>query len=79
MTEIERDQNLMFVYAVEGYSQRHNLTEKDVITLFRKHKINKLIIKNYNALHTQDLDECISFSEDVLAKKEILPVLNKAG
>jgi hypothetical protein len=70
MTETERDQNLMIVYAVEGYSQRHNLLEKDVIALFRKHGINELIRKDYNALHTQDLDESISFAEDVLAWKQ---------
>jgi hypothetical protein len=70
MTETERDQNLMIVYAVEGYSQRHNLLEKDVIALFRKHGINQLIRKDYNALHTQDLDESISFAEDVLAWKQ---------
>ncbi|MDR0289580.1 MAG: DUF3791 domain-containing protein [Treponema sp.] len=67
---VERDQNLMLVYAVEGYSQRHNLPEKEVIALFRKYEINHLIRKNYNALHTQDLDESISFAEDVLAWKK---------
>ncbi|MCL2271180.1 MAG: DUF3791 domain-containing protein [Treponema sp.] len=71
MTEIEHDQNLMIVYAVEGYSQRHNLPVKDVITLFRKHGINQLIRKNYNALHIQDLDESISFAEDVLTWKQV--------
>ena len=70
MTDTERDQNLMFVYAVEGYSQQHNLSEKDVIVLFRKHGINHLIRKNYGALHTQDLDESISFAEDVLSRKQ---------
>ena len=70
MTETERDQNLMLVYAVEGYSQRHNVPEKDVIILFRKYGINQLIRKNYNALHTQDLDESISFAEDVLSWKQ---------
>ncbi|MDR1836117.1 MAG: DUF3791 domain-containing protein [Treponema sp.] len=69
MTETEREQNLMIVYAVEGYSQRHNLPEKDVLALFRKNGINRLIRKNYNALHTQGLDESISFAEDVLAWK----------
>jgi hypothetical protein len=69
MTETEHDQNLMLVYAVEGYSHRHNLHEKEVITLFRKHGINNLIRKNYNALHTQGLDESISFAEDVLSWK----------
>ena len=67
MTETERDQNLMLVYAVEGFSHRHNLPEKDVINLFRKNGINNLIRKNYNALHTQDFDESISFAEDVLS------------
>jgi hypothetical protein len=70
MTEIEHDQNLMLVYAVEGYSQRHNLPEKDAMVLFRKHGINHLIRKNYKALHTQDLDESISFAEDVLLWKQ---------
>jgi hypothetical protein len=70
MTEIEHDQNLMLVYAVEGYSYRHNLTEKDVIILFRKYGINHLIRKNYDALHTQDLDESISFAEDILSWKK---------
>jgi hypothetical protein len=70
MTETEHDQNLMLVYAVEGYSQRHNLPEKDVIALFRKYGINDLIRKNFNALHTQGLDEGISFAEDVLAWKQ---------
>ena len=70
MTEAERDQNLMLVYAIEGYSQRHNLPEKDVIYLFKKHGIFQLIRKNYNALHTQDLDESISFAEYVLSWKQ---------
>ena len=70
MTDIEHDQNLMLVYAVEGYSQRHNLPEKDVISLFQKYGINNLIRKNYNTLHTQDLDESISFAEDVLSWKK---------
>jgi len=66
----EHDQNLMLVYAVEGYSHRHNLPEKDVIVLFQKHGINSLIRNNYNALHTQDLDESISFAEDILSWKK---------
>jgi len=69
-TSTEHDQNLMLVYAVEGYSQRHNLPEKDVISLFRRYEINHLIRKNYNALHTQDFDESIVFAEDVLAWKQ---------
>jgi hypothetical protein len=67
---VEHDQNLMLVYAVEGYSQRHKLPEKDVLALFKKHGICSLLRDNYNALHTQDLDECISFAEDVLSWKQ---------
>ena len=70
MAIIERDQNLMLVYAVEGYSWRHNLSEKETIALFQKHGINELIRKNYNTLHTQDLDESISFAEDILLWKQ---------
>jgi hypothetical protein len=69
-TADEHDQNLMLVYAVEGYSQRHNLPEKDVMALFQKHGISQIIRDNYNALHTQDLDESISFAEDVLSWKQ---------
>jgi len=70
VSSAEHDQNLMFVYAVEGYSQRHNMPEKDVIVLFRKYGINHLIRKNYNVLHTQDFDESILFAEDVLSWKQ---------
>ncbi|MDR2901462.1 MAG: DUF3791 domain-containing protein [Treponema sp.] len=70
MTEIERDQNLMLVYAVEGYSMRHSVSEKETLSLFRKYGITHLIRKNYNALHTQDLDESISFAEDVLSRMQ---------
>lgn len=69
MTDIDHDQNLMIVYAVEGYSYRHNIPVREVITLFYDHGINQLIRKNYNTLHTQALDECISFAEDVLSWK----------
>ena len=57
----------MIVYAVEGYSLRHNVPEKDVLLLFQKHGINELIRKNYNALHTQGFEEGASFAEDVLS------------
>ena len=70
MTETERDQNLMIVYAVEGYSQNHNMPEKDVLLLFQRHEINQLIRKHYNTLHTLGFEEGISFAEDVLSWKK---------
>jgi hypothetical protein len=66
--EKERDQNLMVVAAVEGYSQRHNMEPRDVLSLFMKNNINDLIRSQYEALHTQCLDESISFAEDILAR-----------
>jgi hypothetical protein len=68
MTGEQRDENLMIVYAVEGYARRHGLAEKDVHSLFQKHQIAKSIRKFYNVLHTQDLDENVYFAEDVLKK-----------
>ncbi len=68
MTDVERDQNLMIGYAVEGCSMRHHLSEADTLSLFQKHRLTDLIRKKYNALHTQDLDESILFAEDVLLK-----------
>ena len=70
MTESERDQNLMVVYAVEGYAQRYNLPEKKVMALFKNHGIIQLIRQHYNTLHTQDLDEVITFAEDILSWKQ---------
>ena len=70
MTETERDKNHMLVYAVEGYSHNHSMPEKDVFLLFKKHGINDLIKKNYDALHTQGFEEGISFAEDVLSWKK---------
>ena len=69
MTETERDQNLMIVYAVEGYSQNHNMPEKDVLLLFQKYEINQSIREHYKVLHTLGFEEGISFAEDVLSWK----------
>ncbi|AEF84108.1 hypothetical protein TREPR_0413 [Treponema primitia ZAS-2] len=40
----------------------------DVFTLFLRHNINDLIRSQYEALHTQDLDESVSFAEDILTR-----------
>jgi len=69
MTQNERDENLMIVVAVEGYSHKHNISPKDTLSLFMRHDINKLIRRNYGALHTQAFDEPLLFAEDVLARK----------
>jgi hypothetical protein len=68
MTDQQHDQNLMLVYAVEGYAKRHRLTEKETFELFQKYQIAESIRKFYGVLHTQDLDENVYFAEDVLKK-----------
>jgi hypothetical protein len=67
----ERDQNLMLVAAVEGYSQRHNMEPSDVLKLFIKNNINTLIRSQYETLHTQSLDESASFAEDILNRARV--------
>jgi hypothetical protein len=69
MTQTERDENLMIVVAVEGYSHKHKISPQDTLSLFMRHDINKLIRRNYGALHTQAFDEPLLFAEDVLARK----------
>ena len=64
----ERDENLMIVTAVEGYSFKQNMNEKDVFELFSRHDIFNLLRSQYDTLHTQSLDESISFAEDVLSR-----------
>jgi hypothetical protein len=68
MTQKDRDKNLLVVAAVEIYAQRHNMAARDVFTLFAKNDIANLIRSQYEALHTQSLDESASFAEDVLSR-----------
>ena len=58
----------MVVTAVEGYSLEHSMDEKDVFDLFSRHNIFNLLRSQYDTLHTQSLDESISFAEDILSR-----------
>jgi len=69
MTQTERDENLMLVVAVEGYSHKHNLSPRDTLSLFIQNDVNRLIRRNCRALSTQSFDEPLLFAEDVLARK----------
>ena len=71
MTNIEdrnsptwRDENLLIVCAVEGYTHRHNMTTSETLKLFREYGVTNAIRKCYNTLHTQDIDETVYFAED---------------
>ncbi|MDR1873784.1 MAG: DUF3791 domain-containing protein [Synergistaceae bacterium] len=59
----------MIVAAIEGYSFQHNIEAKDAFDLFRQYGVFDLIRSQYDTLHTQSLDESISFAEDVLLSR----------
>lgn len=68
MNQNEIDTNLLVVTAVEGYAQNHNMSENDVYADFSKYKIFSLIREQYEALHTQPLEETVNFVEDVMKR-----------
>lgn len=68
MDQNEIDANLLVVTAVEGYAQNHNMTESEVFNEFSKYKIIPLVREQYEALHTQPLEETVYFVEDVMAQ-----------
>jgi hypothetical protein len=63
-----RDENLLVVAAVEGYSRRHHLPASQTIATFAGVGLLQVIRDNYAVLHTQGLDEAVDFAEDVLAR-----------
>lgn len=70
MNQAERDMNLMIVEAIEGYAYNHNLVTKEVFELFFKKGIIPLLRSQFQALHTQSLEESIYFVEDVLRREQ---------
>lgn len=68
MSQDEMDTNLLIVTAVEGYAQNHQMSESEVYADFVKYKIISLIRNQYEALHTQSLEETVNFVEDVMSR-----------
>lgn len=68
MNQTEMDKNLLVVTAVEGYAQKHNLSEEDVYRKFNQHGILNLVRQEYDALHIQPLEETVDFVEDVMSR-----------
>ena len=64
-----RDENLMVVAAVEGYSFIHGMETKEAFDLLRRYNVFELLRSQYDTLHTQSLDESVSFAEDVLSRE----------
>jgi hypothetical protein len=73
----ERDENLLVVAAVQGYSSRHAISDHRAFELLRANGVLKLIREHYSTLHTQSLSESAEFAEDVMrwkqAESEALP------
>jgi hypothetical protein len=69
-SDIQRDQNLLIVYAVEGYAHRHNMTTQEALKLFREYGVTEAIRRCYGTLHTQDYDESVYFAEDFIEARK---------
>jgi len=67
--QTEHDKNLMVVAATEGYADRHAMPTASAFALLSKYGVTDAIRQNYNTLHTQSLDECVYFAEDMLKWK----------
>ena len=61
--------NLLVVYAVEEYSRRNKIPASETLNIFLEYGITEAIRQCYETLHTQDIDECVSFAEDILKRK----------
>jgi hypothetical protein len=59
----------MVVAAVEGYSFIHGMETKEAFDLLRRYNVFELLRSQYDTLHTQSLDESVSFAEDVLSRE----------
>jgi hypothetical protein len=68
MNSTQRDQNLLLVYAVEGYAARHGIPEKEALNLFRQYRVIEYFRKYYGVLHTQDFDEDVFLAEDLIER-----------
>jgi uncharacterized protein YhbP (UPF0306 family) len=63
-----RDENLLVVAAVEGYSLKHGIPAKETLAIFDQKNLIDIIRSNYETLHTQGLSESAAFAEDVLTQ-----------
>jgi hypothetical protein len=62
----QHDQNLMLVYAVEGYAKKHGIITGKALKFFREYGVTEAIRQCYGTLHTQDYDESVYFAEDFI-------------
>lgn len=69
-TQTEMDKNLLVVTAIQGYAENHNMSESEVFEKFQANNMLSLIRNEYEALHTQPLEETVGFVEDVMKRYE---------
>lgn len=70
MDQSEKDKNLLVVTAIEGFAEKHQILEEKVYEKFSRHGIIDLVRAEYDALHTQPLEETVQFVEDVMSRYE---------
>ena len=70
LSQIEMDKNLLVVTAVQGYAQNHHISENSAFKKFSKYNMFSLLRNEYDALHTQPLEETVDFAEDVIKRFE---------
>jgi len=71
MNETHRGKNFLVVAAVEEYTRRHGISASETLELFLRFGVTETIRQCYETLHTQSIDECASFAEDILKRKNI--------
>jgi len=67
--DIQRDKNLLVVFAVEEYARKHRLSVHDTLEIFLKFGVTDSIRNCYDTLHTQDIYESLTFAEDIIKRK----------
>lgn len=70
MDQNEKDKNLLVVTAIEGFAEKHRLSEEKVYEKFSRYGIIDLVRAEYDTLHTQPLEETVQFVEDVMSRYE---------
>ena len=69
MSEIRRqEENLIIVSTVEEYALKHNMDVSDVLRLFSKYNVLKILRSQYDVLHMMDLSESLDFVENFLGR-----------
>ncbi len=71
MINTQQDENLLVVFAVEEYARRYGISAHETLDLFIKFGITESIRQCYDTLHTQDINECVLFAEDILKRKNV--------